>query len=85
MGDEAESLEWEKIREDFLSKLDSGVGARCAFCGEKLEAEAPGSLWLTIGSTRGEASQSVFAHAECISGRFHESIPFDAEIFEPDD
>ena len=53
--------------------------------GVYFDTDAPGSLWMAIGSERVEGMQGIYVHGTCIAERLHPEIPFDALGFEPDD
>ena len=57
----------------------------CAFCGLALDSDAPGSLWVAIGSDRVEGTQGLYVHATCIGERLRPEVMFSASTFEPDD
>ena len=85
MADSSDAESVDALRTKVLADLESGEWeAVCGFCGQSLKGEAPGSLWLTIGSTRSETTQELFVHAACLAGRLDDSVPFEAEAFEPD-
>ena len=59
--------------------------AICAFCGAGLVWNRPGTIWVTIGSTRTETQQQLYAHADCLAQHLVPDVPFDGSIFEPDE
>jgi hypothetical protein len=60
------------------------VDARvCAFCGEQLQLDQPGSVFIVVGSERDPARQELFAHAPCLAERLHPQTPFEPKVFEP--
>jgi hypothetical protein len=67
--------------ESFEADRSEGI---CAFCGSDLKLEAPGVLWMTLGSRRDE-SRELLTHAACIEQRLIPDVMFDGSDFEPDD
>ena len=59
--------------------------AHCAFCFVALDPDAPGALWISVGSERDEGTQSFYVHSSCLAKCIHPDVPFEPSVFEPDD
>jgi len=66
-----------------IRAISKGEGI-CAFCGADLDLNAPGAVWITLGSTRNDSVQGLYAHASCIAEQLDPQVPFHEGIFEPD-
>lgn len=72
--------------------MSTRLGYQCCYCGEAISETDRSALRINLsgilGGKRG-ATQDMFAHSPCAAGKFgaalHSSVPFDVEVFEPDE
>jgi hypothetical protein len=58
----------------------------CCFCSESVRSDSPDALALVVAAAkrindRGAPSQTMWAHAECLTERLGTGVVFDAEAF----
>jgi hypothetical protein len=58
---------------DIKTKQRSALGTQCCFCGQPIIGEQPLIMHLELPQ---QASQSLWAHGECMRSKLHPSVPF---------